>query len=187
MTTGTETALYSHYYVAEYRTYKGYDRGLKVGPYFFGYANNPVLANWVDHFAYQDGLLINYWDTSQLDNNTGNCIPARGCSCRWTRTRRRCTGWTARCWRNRIQTYDSTFTLAKTDGIPNIHVNSVLSPVPSLAAVSVFNDTKSWYDPTNPLGSVIDAEHQHQDHHLQHQRHRRLHADPGRPGQVTGA
>ena len=29
----------SHYYVAEYRTYKGYDIGLKVGPYFFGYAN----------------------------------------------------------------------------------------------------------------------------------------------------
>ena len=71
MTTGTEDKLYNQYYVAEYRTYKGYDRGLKVGPYFFGYADNPVLVNWVDHFAYQDGLLINYWDTSQADNNTG--------------------------------------------------------------------------------------------------------------------
>ena len=59
-------------------------------------------------------------------------------------------------WRNRIQTYDSTFTLAPTDGIPNIHHNSVLSPVPSLPAVPVFDDRKSYYDPANPLGSVIN-------------------------------
>ena len=43
---------------------------LKVGPYFFGYANNPALVNFVDHFPYQDGLLINYWDTFQRNNNT---------------------------------------------------------------------------------------------------------------------
>ena len=46
--------------MAEYRTYKGYDSTLKVGPYFFGYLNSPTLANFVDHFPYQDGLLINY-------------------------------------------------------------------------------------------------------------------------------
>src|SRR5215211_325062 len=34
-TTGTEAKLYNHYYVAEFRTYKGYDYGLKVGPYYF--------------------------------------------------------------------------------------------------------------------------------------------------------
>ncbi len=71
VTTGTEDKLYSQYYVAEYRTYKGYDQGLKVGPYYFGYLDNPLLGNFVDHFAYQDGLLINYWDTSVADNNTG--------------------------------------------------------------------------------------------------------------------
>jgi immune inhibitor A len=60
-----------------------------------------------------------------------------------------------RLWRNRIQTYDSTFTLAPTDGIPNIHHGGVLSPVPSLPGVSIFNDTLSWYDPANPQGSVI--------------------------------
>ena len=140
--------------MAEYRTYKGYDRSLKVGPYFFGYANNPTLINCVDHFAYQDGLLIHYWDTSQADNNTG-LHPGQGLLLpvdAHPKTLYRVDGVR---WRNRIQTYDSTFTLAKTDGIPNIHVNSVLSPVPSLPAVSVFNDTKSWYDPTNPLGSVM--------------------------------
>ncbi len=37
VSTGTESALFNHYYVAEYRTYKGYDSTLKVGPYYFGY------------------------------------------------------------------------------------------------------------------------------------------------------
>jgi immune inhibitor A len=155
VTTGTEAKLYSQYYVAEYRTYKGYDQGLKVGPYYFGYLNNPLLGNWVDHFAYQDGLLINYWDTSQADNNTG-LHPGKGLLLpvdAHPQTLYRVDGGR---WRNRIQTYDSTFTLDKTDGIPNIHQNSVLSFVPRLPAVSVFDDRTMYYDPTNPLGSVMN-------------------------------
>ena len=70
-TTDTEDKLYNQYYVAEYRTYKSHDYGLKVGPYYFGYLDNPELLDWVDHFAYQDGMLVHYWDTSQPDNNTG--------------------------------------------------------------------------------------------------------------------
>jgi immune inhibitor A len=68
VTTGTDSKLFSHYYVAEYRTYKGYDSTLKVGPYYFGYAS--TMPDYVDHFAYQDGLLISYWDTSQKNNQT---------------------------------------------------------------------------------------------------------------------
>ena len=34
-------------------------------------------------------------------------------------------------------------------------MNSVLSPIASQPAVPVFNDTLSYYDPTNPFGSVI--------------------------------
>jgi immune inhibitor A len=154
VTTGTEDKLYNHYYVAEHRTYKGYDYGLKVGPYYFGYLNNPALGNWVDHFAYQDGMLLHYWDTSQADNNTG-LHPGEGLLLpidSHPETLYRVDGVR---WRNRIQTYDSTFTLTRTDGIPNIHQNSVLSPAPSLPAVSVFDDRNSYYDPTNPLGSVI--------------------------------
>ena len=154
VTTGTEDKLYNQYYVAEYRTYKGYDLGLKVGPYYFGYLDNTALGNFVDHFPYQDGLLINYWDTSQANNNTG-LHPGQGLLLpidAHYQTLYRVDG--AR-WRNRIQTYDSTFTLAPTDGIPNIHHNSVLSPVPSLPGVRVFDDRTLHYDPTNPLGSVM--------------------------------
>ncbi len=45
--------------------------------------------------------------------------------------------------------------LAPTDGIPNIHQNSVLSPVPKLPAVKFFDDRTLHYDTTNPLGSVM--------------------------------
>jgi immune inhibitor A len=152
VTTGTEDKLYSHYYVAEYRTYKGYDAGLKVGPYYFGY---PTMPDFVDHFAYQDGMLLHYWDTSQPDNNTG-LHPGVGLLLpidAHPQALLRCGG--PAIWRNRIQTYDSTFTLAPTDGIPNIHHRSALCPVPSLPAVSVFDDRNSYYDPANPLGSAI--------------------------------
>jgi immune inhibitor A len=152
-TTGTEEKLYNHYYVAEYRTYKGYDYGLKVGPYYFGYAN--TKPDFVDHFAYQDGLLLHYWDTSQADNNTG-LHPGQGLLLpidAHPQALKRCG--TATNWRNRIQTYDSTFTLAPTDGIPNIHHGGVPCPVPSLPAVPVFDDRNSYYDPANPLGSVM--------------------------------
>jgi immune inhibitor A len=110
----------------------------------------------VDHFAYQDGLLLNYWDTSQADNNTG-LHPGKGLLLTidaHPQTLYLC-GTTSR-WRNRIQAYDSTFTLAPTDGIPNIHHNSVLCPVPSLPAVKMIDDRTMYYDPTNPLGSVMN-------------------------------
>jgi immune inhibitor A len=152
-TTGTEEKLYNHYYVGEFRTYKGYDWGLKVGPYYFGYAE-PELVDYVDHFAYQDGLLLHYWDTSQADNNTG-LHPGQGLLLPIDAHPDTLYRWDGFKWRNRIQSYDSTFTLTPTDGIANIHHLSVESPVPSLPAVSMFDDRKSYYDPANPLGSVI--------------------------------
>jgi immune inhibitor A len=151
VTTGTEDKLYSQYYVAEFRTYKGYDKGLKVGPYYFGY---PTMPDYVDHFAYQDGLLVHYWDTSQADNNTG-LHPGQGLLLPIDAHFQTLYRWDDVRWRNRIQTYDSTFTLAPTDGIPNIHHAGVLSPVPSLPAAKVFDDRISHYDPANPLGSVM--------------------------------
>jgi immune inhibitor A len=155
VTNGVETALYNHYYVAEYRTYKGYDNTLKVGPYFFGYT--APKNNFVDHFAYQDGLLINYWDTSQRNNQTRN-HPGQGLLLpidAHYATLYRVDGVR---WRNRIQTYDATFTLDPTDGIPNIHVSNALSPVPSLPAVPVFDDRIPHYDATNPQGSVMNPD-----------------------------
>ena len=61
---------YSHYYVAEFRQINEIDDTLAVGPYNFGFLDNPTLGNWVEHFPYEEGLLISYWDTEQRDNRT---------------------------------------------------------------------------------------------------------------------
>jgi immune inhibitor A len=153
VTTGIESAAFDHYYVAEYRTYKGYDSTLKTGPYFFGYQDNPLLQSYVDHFPYQDGLLINYWDTSQTDNQTA-IHPGRGLLLpidAHYKTLYRIDGVP---WDNRIQTYDSTFTLDRTDALTSLHVNSVLSPVRSQPGVKVFDDRYLYWDATNPQASV---------------------------------
>lgn len=154
VTTGTESGLFSNYYIAEYRTYKGYDSTLKVGPYNFGFLDNKLLANWAEHFAYQDGLLINYWDTSQSDNATAD-HPGHGLVLPIDAHYQALKRVDGKIWRNRIQTYDSTFTTTATDGIPDLHLNSILSPVKSLPAVNVFDDSILHYDETNPQGSVI--------------------------------
>lgn len=63
----TGTALRSHYYLASYRSYRSYDRYLRTGPHLFGYPSRPLR---VDHYPYQDGLLVNYWNTAFRNNNT---------------------------------------------------------------------------------------------------------------------
>ncbi len=155
VTNGVESALKSHYYVVEYRTYKGYDSTLATGPYYFGYLDNPDLQAFVDHFPYQDGMLINYWDTSQANNQTRR-HPGKGLLLPIDAHFTALVRVDNAIWRNRVQTYDSTFTLTPTDGIPNIHQLSVLSPVPSLPAVPVFDDRILYYDPVNPQGSVMN-------------------------------
>jgi len=153
VTTGEETAWYSHYYVAEFRQYWGYDRTLSVGPYNFGFLDNPLLGDWVEHFPYQDGLLINYWDTSQRNNQVrrhpgeGLLLPVDAHPTAMIRA-------DGGVWRNRMQTYDSTFSLAPTDAI-TLHWRSQPSYHPSLPAVSIFDDRNSYYDPLNSWGSVI--------------------------------
>jgi len=97
-------------------------------------------------------LLISYWDNSQADNNTpqhpgqGLILPVDahpGVLMRGNAV-----------WRNRIQTYDSTFGLERTDGY-TLHFNSAGYNIPSLPAASVFNDSNSYWSASNPTGSVI--------------------------------
>jgi immune inhibitor A len=156
LTTGLESAYYFNAYVAEFRQYRGYDKGL-ANAYNFGFYDNPALGNYVEHFPYQDGLLISYWDSSFPNNNVGaNCAAGR------------CGGLLlpidahpepmyradGGIWRNRVQSYDSTFGLEPTDAI-TLHWYSQPSYHASLTPVSMFDDNNSYYDPSNPTGSVI--------------------------------
>ena len=151
VTTGTETGYYFNAYVAEFRQYRDYDKGLQTGPYNFGFLN--TKPDWVEHFPYQDGLLISYWDTSFTDNNTsqhpggGLILPIDSHPMALVRPDNLK-------WRSRVQSFDSTFTLSKTDKI-TLHINGVASVIPSLPGVSVFNDNTDYWDPSTPLANVI--------------------------------
>jgi immune inhibitor A len=156
ITPGIESAYYNNYYVAEFRQYRGYDQSL-TNAYNFGFLDNPILSNYVEHFPYQDGLLISYWDTSFTNNNVdANCAAGR------------CGGLLlpidahpelmynadGDIWRNRIQSYDSTFGLEPTDAI-TLHWEGGASSHSSLPPVSLFDDNNSYYNSSNPTGSVI--------------------------------
>ncbi|GAA4821648.1 immune inhibitor A domain-containing protein [Streptomyces ziwulingensis] len=145
------TKDYAQYYLAENRQYVSYDKTLKTGPYNFGFAT--TRPDWVEHYAYQNGLLIWKWDTSQADNNTsqhagtGLVLPvdAHPDALKWS---------DGTLMRNRFQSYDSPFGLDRTDGL-TLHKADVKTRVPSAKGVSVFNDhTNDYYDESNPTGGV---------------------------------
>jgi immune inhibitor A len=142
--------------MAEYRTYGGYDKTLQEGPYNFGWGRTE--PNRVEHFPYQDGLLIWYWDTQYGDNDVsahpggGEALPidARAKALTWS------DGSIAR---NRIQTFDATFGLTPTDPI-SLHretsTGATTLDVPSRPGIAVFDDTDPmrYNDSANPGGST---------------------------------
>ncbi|MFF9129390.1 immune inhibitor A domain-containing protein [Streptomyces sp. NPDC014806] len=144
------TKDYAQYYIAENRQYVSYDKTLKTGPYNFGFASRP---DWVEHYPYQNGLLIWKWDTSQADNNTGT-HPGAGLilpidshpeALRWK---------DGTLMRGRIQSYDAPFSLYPTDGI-TLHRADVATKIWPSSGVSVFDDHASTYwDATNPASGV---------------------------------
>jgi immune inhibitor A len=143
ITTGSETQSFFNAYVLEYRTYWGFDESLQTGPYNFGFLN--TLGNWVEHFEYQDGLLISYWDNSFGDNSVGDHpggglvlpIDAHPDMEHWG---------DGTLMRPRLLSRDSTFGL---EGVPSITLHNNGDPVtlPSKPAVSIFDDSRTyWYD-----------------------------------------
>jgi immune inhibitor A len=153
-TDGTVVESFANFYVAEYRQYVGYDQSLKTGPYNFGFLDTKPL--WVEHFPYQNGLLVWYLDYSFPDNNVGDhCADGR------------CGGLflpvdahpdlllrpdNGQVWRPRIQSYDSTFSTQKTDKIC-LHVNTTFRQCyGGLKGNPVFDDTESyWFPPDSSI------------------------------------
>ncbi|MGX1475052.1 UNVERIFIED_CONTAM: immune inhibitor A [Streptomyces canus] len=142
---------YAQYYIAENRQYVSYDKVLKVGPYNYGFST--TRPDWVEHYAYQNGLLIWKWDTSQADDNTsqhpgeGLILPvdSHPTALKWS---------DGTLMRNRIQAYDSTFSWYPTDSI-TLHSADVPTKIKSKPGVPVFDDgTSSYYDASNPFAGV---------------------------------
>ncbi|WP_329367874.1 immune inhibitor A domain-containing protein [Streptomyces sp. NBC_01483] len=142
---------YAQYYIAENRQYVSYDKTLKTGPYNFGFST--TRPSWVEHYPYQNGLLIWKWDTSQKDNNvsahagSGLILPvdSHSTALKWS---------DGTVMRSRIQSYDSPFSLYRTDGL-TLHNADVATKIPSKPGVPVFNDhTSTYYDTTAPTAGV---------------------------------
>jgi immune inhibitor A len=151
-TNGTVTTEYFNAYFAEFRQYRGYDASLQTGPYNFGFLD--TMPDRVEHFPYQDGLLVWYYDTSFADNNVGDhCLAGR------------CGGLflpvdahpnlllrpdNGNVWRPRIQSYDSTFGLDKTDKICLHTTSTVKQCYGGLPANPKFDDRQSYWVAPNP-------------------------------------
>ncbi|WP_030691598.1 immune inhibitor A domain-containing protein [Streptomyces globisporus] len=147
------TKEYEQYYIAENRQYVSYDSTLKVGPYNFGFTGDK--AGWVEHYPYQNGLLIWKWDLSQKDNNTsqhpgaGLVLPidAHPSPLKWSN---------GELMRNRVQAYDSPFSISRTDGF-QLHNKDVATWVPSQAGNPTFDDRKGvyWFAETPRAGVQV--------------------------------
>ncbi|OKJ69735.1 immune inhibitor A domain-containing protein [Streptomyces sp. CB02261] len=147
------TKEYDQYYIAENRQYVSYDATLKVGPYNFGFTGDK--SSWVEHYPYQNGLLIWKWDLSQKDNNTavhpgqGLILPvdSHPTPLKWK---------DGTLMRNRVQAYDSTFGTYRTDAL-QLHKADVATWVNSQKGNPVFDDRKGtyWFQETARAGVKV--------------------------------
>ncbi len=156
ITNGTTSKDVQDFYFAENRTYSGYDRTLKTGPYNFGWSNSK--PDWVERFPYQNGMLVWFANGQYLDNNTsahpggGEVLPvdARPApvmlnNADGTRTR----------MGNRRQPFDATFGQEKTDAV-TFHRNGVATKVASQPAIPTFDDRdpNRYWTADNPWAST---------------------------------
>ena len=137
----TVTNRFDNFYIAGHRTYVQYDRYLKSGPYYFGYLN--TKPDFVDHYAYQQGLLISYWDKSFADNDTF-AHPGSGRNMYIDAHPRPFYRLDGLPWRARVQVYDAPFGLTRADSMM-LHHNSQLMNITGQPAQPLFDDTKQYW------------------------------------------
>jgi immune inhibitor A len=146
--TSSFTTHHPHYYIAGWRTYVGFDKYLQYGPYYF----NVPTGDKVDHFPYQTGLLISYWDTSQGDNNVSE-HPGEGLNLYVDSRPQTLYRSDDLPWRTRVQIYDAPFSLHQSDSF-TVHVNDKAEHVRGQRGNPLFDDTKNYFDADLPNHGV---------------------------------
>lgn len=144
--TGSITGSYANYYIAENRQYLGFDESLKTGPYNF------VTDTFAERFPYQNGLLISYWDTFYNDNNVGQ-HPGGGLILPIDAHPKPLLQPSGTPWRTRVQVFDATFGLERTDPI-TLTSGGVEKTYPALPAVPTFDDRRQYWYPSKPDSGV---------------------------------
>lgn len=135
-------------YIAEYRQYTGFDEALETGPYA-GVWTDYDAGEWAPvRFPYQDGLLIWYWDGSQVDNAISQ-HPGSGLVLPVDAHPDGLEGFYAL-----YHTYDATFGLEDCDAFDITYDGTTYAYEAGQKAVSTFDDTKSHWRSHSPTNSV---------------------------------
>ncbi len=158
--TGTETKTTPRYYLIENRQYVGYDSTLQVGPYNF--SEGITRPDWVEHFAYQNGMLVWLVDLAYADNNT-SAHPGGGYALPVDVRPDSLTYPDGSSPSNRREPFDATFGIAATDEVC-LHKqvataggsDTLAACAPSVAGVPTFNDTnpEAYWNAANEQNSV---------------------------------
>lgn len=149
---GSVTASYPRFYIAENRTYVGYDDTLRTGGYNFGFAN--TRPNFVERFSNQPGLLVWYVNYAYGDNNTSE-HPGYGLNLPVDVRPGPITVKGQGNITNRRNGYDATFSWFPKPA-QTFHLNGVAVKVPKLAPNPAFNDSNvnRYWSADNPQNSV---------------------------------
>jgi immune inhibitor A len=156
---GEYAQMTERYYLAEYRTYDGFDVSLKNC-----YQWNNDYASWVDWFSYNRGLHLIYRDTFYVDNDVATHIGYGARMVVDSRPLPDGVGYDATTgyWRPRIQVRDAAFSLkpTKTQGIYfrdyDAGVNVGERTAPGKLAQPWFKDSRTyWYAEAPEAGVKI--------------------------------
>lgn len=153
---GTSSKKVQDFYFAENRTYSGYDRTLKTGPYNFGWGNSK--PDWVERFPYQNGMLVWFANGEYGDNNTsahpggGEVLPV---DARPAPIMLNNANGSRTMLGNRRQPFDATFGQEATDAV-SFHRNGIETKVPSQPAIPTFDDSNPdrYWSAKNPWAST---------------------------------
>jgi immune inhibitor A len=148
-TVAVETDSFDNFYIASNRTYESYDQYMRTGPYNFGF---PAKPDWAEHFPYDTGLHVWYWDTSQSDNNTSQ-HQGQGLILPVDAHPAPIYNLEGQLWRERVAGYDAPFSLSKASSF-TLHVNGKPSYIRGQAAVPTFDDTKKYWYAEQPNAGV---------------------------------
>lgn len=141
---------FDNFYLASYRNYLSFDKYLKTGPYNFGWLN--TKPDFVEHFPYQDGLLISYWDTSQSDNNTGT-HPGEGEILPIDANPAPVLRSDGGILRPRVAGYDAPFSTQTSDSF-TYHLNGNATEIVGKPAQTVFSDANQYWFASTPTTGV---------------------------------
>ena len=167
ISTGTESRIGDRYYLAENRTYVGYDETLRTGPYNFSYALTG--PNKVERFPFRTACSCGRSTRPTRDNNTSEHA-ATGSRCRSTPARRR-----SLCRRDHDRATAASRSMRPSGCRPS---RPVRRPTPSLARArcpAPVCTRRSWWGRGRPSPSALSVPgpRQHSEwrsHRLQRQR-----------------